>query len=77
MDYQSYYQIIYIFPHPNDPVIFFAPVEKISKEIEDEMCSASPPESLEGLSGLIYPEFKDNSFIMPDIKVTKIWTFTV
>lgn len=74
----EYYQIIYIFPHPNDPLIFFAPKENISQGLYKEMCSGDTvPEALEKLSGLIYPVFEDGSFIMPDFKVAKIFTFTV
>lgn len=74
----DYYQIIYIFPHPNDPIIFFVPAENIPKDIDDEMWfSNNVPEGLELLSGIIYPTYKDGHYIMPNIKISKIFTFVV
>ena len=76
----SYYQIIYIFPHPNDPVIFFVPTDKVSKALEEQMklnIFSPPPDELAGISGLIYSTFENSYHIMPDIRITKIFTFII
>lgn len=72
-----YYQIIISIPN-NHPTTFFIPEESVSPDLLKDMSTfADPPEILNTLPGLIHPDDVCGFLIMPDIKITKIFTFFV
>ena len=73
-----HYQIIIVFPNLKDAVVLFIPEEKVPLELYIEMCSTiDPPKELIHLPGIITPThvIGDGYATIPDIKISKIFTF--
>ena len=76
----SHYQIIIVFPDLKDAVVLFVPEDKVSSQLYIEMCfKMDPPQELITLPGIIVPThiIGDGYATMPDIKISKIFTFIV
>jgi hypothetical protein len=77
---KSYYQIVYIFPYPNDVKVFYVPVINVSTKLYKEMCdNFYPPEELENLPNILEVSSDDGRVygVPKDLKIFASFYFIV